>query len=69
MADYDKRLESFEDNYPGACDGRYVWMIDCKKLDDSDQDKNPGDTRLSPFSAQPSVRRLVPIPSSRVKTS
>ena len=39
-ADYDKFLENFEDNHPGACDGRSVWMVDCEKLDDSDQDKN-----------------------------
>ena len=40
VADYDKFLESFEDKYPGACDGRSVWMIDYEKLDGSDQDKN-----------------------------
>ena len=40
MADYDKFLEHIEDNYPGACDGRSVWMIDYETLDDSDQDRN-----------------------------
>ena len=40
MADYDKFLESFKDNCPGASDGRSVWIIDCEKLDFSDQDKN-----------------------------
>ena len=40
MADYDKFLESFEDDYPGACDDRSVWMIDYEKFDDSDRDKN-----------------------------
>ena len=44
MVDNDKFLESFEDNCPRACDGRSVWMIDCEKLDGSDQDKNLGDT-------------------------
>ena len=33
-------FERFEDNYPGARDARSVWMIDCEKLDGSDQDKN-----------------------------
>ena len=37
-ADYDKFLESFEDNHPGACDGRSMWMVDNEKLDDSDKD-------------------------------
>ena len=41
-ADYDKFLESFEDNSAGVCDGRSVWMIDCRKLDNSDHDENPG---------------------------
>ena len=40
VADYDKFLDSFEDSYPGACDGRSVWLIDCEKIDGSDQDKN-----------------------------
>ena len=40
-ADFDKFLGSFEDNYTGVCDGRSVWMTDCKKLDDLDCDKNP----------------------------
>ena len=39
-ADYEKFVESFEDNYLGVCDGRSVWMIDCRKLDGSDQDEN-----------------------------
>ena len=34
IADYDKFLEHFEDNYRGACDGRPAWMIDYEKLDD-----------------------------------
>ena len=40
-ADYDKFLESSEDNFPGVSDGRSVWMIDCRKLDHPDCDKNP----------------------------
>ena len=39
-AEYDKFVESFEDNYPGVCDVRSVWMIDCRKLDGTDRDKN-----------------------------
>ena len=31
-----------EDNYPGVCDGRSVWMIDCRKLDDPEHDVKPG---------------------------
>ena len=41
-ADYDKFLESFKNNYPGVCDGRSVWMIDCRQLDDPDCDEKPG---------------------------
>ena len=37
---YDKFLDSFEDDYPGVSDGRSVWMIDYEKPDRSDQDKN-----------------------------
>ena len=40
-ADCDKFVESSEENYPGVCDGRSVWMTDCRKLDGTDQDKNP----------------------------
>ena len=32
--------ESFEGNFPGVCDGRSVWMVHCRKLDGSDQNKN-----------------------------
>ena len=28
LADCDKFVESFEDNYPGVCDGRSVWLVD-----------------------------------------
>ena len=31
-ADYGKFLNSFEDHYPGVCDGRSVWMIECRKV-------------------------------------
>ena len=48
-ADYDKFDESSEENYPGVCDGRSIWMIDCRKLDGSDQDKNMA-TQVSPNS-------------------
>ena len=40
MADYDKFLASFEDNHPGACDGRSVWVVYFEKLDEFDHDKN-----------------------------
>ena len=33
-ADYDKFVHSFDDNYPGVCNGRSIWMIDCRKFDD-----------------------------------
>ena len=39
-ADYDKFVESFENNYPEVCYARSVWMIDCTKLDGTDRDKN-----------------------------
>ena len=29
-----------EDNYFGMCDGRSIWMIDCRKFDDPDNDKS-----------------------------
>ena len=41
-AHYDKFLESFEDNCPGVCDSRSVWMIVCRRLDDPDCDEKPG---------------------------
>ena len=52
---------SFKDNYPGVCDGRSVWTMDYRKLDDPDSDRslrkhigrNPTITRA----AQSSVRR------------
>ena len=28
--------------YPGVCDGRSVWMADCRELDDPDCDEKPG---------------------------
>ena len=34
--DYDKFVRSFKDNYPGMCDGRSIWTIDCRKFDDPD---------------------------------
>ena len=39
-ADYDKFVECFENNYTGVCGGRSVWLVDCGKLDGTDQDKN-----------------------------
>ena len=33
-ANYDKFVESFDDNYPGVCNGRSIWMTDCRKYDD-----------------------------------
>ena len=38
--DNDKFVRSFEDNYPGTCDGRSIWMIDCRKFGDPDNDKS-----------------------------
>ena len=38
-ADYDKFVDSFEDNYPEVCNGCSIWMIDCRKFDDPDCDK------------------------------
>ena len=35
-ADYDKCVDSFEDNDPETCNGRSIWMIDCRKFDDPD---------------------------------
>ena len=46
-ADYDKFLENFEDNYPGACDGRSVWMIDYEKLERFTPRQEPEDTHWS----------------------
>ena len=37
---HDKFIDSFEDNYPGVCNGRSIWMIDCRKFDDSGCDKS-----------------------------
>ena len=37
---YDKFVGSFEDNYPGMCDGRSIWMIDCRKFDDPGHNKS-----------------------------
>ena len=39
-ADYDKFVDSFEDNYPGVCNGRLLWMIDCRMFDDPECDKS-----------------------------
>ena len=39
-ADYDKFVDSFDDNYPGVCDGRSIWLMDCRKFDDPDCDKS-----------------------------
>ena len=39
-ADYDKFVDSFEDNYVGVCNGRPIWMIDRRKFDDRDSDKS-----------------------------
>ena len=30
-ADYDKFVDSFEDNCPGVRNGRSIWMIECRK--------------------------------------
>ena len=38
--DYDKFVRSFKDNYPGMCDGRSTWTIDCRKFDDPDNDRS-----------------------------
>ena len=46
-ADYDKFVESFEDNYPEVCDARSVWMVDCRKLDGTARAHEAGDTRWS----------------------
>ena len=37
--DYDKLVRSFKDNFPGMCEGRSIWTIDCRKFDD------PGNNR------------------------
>ena len=37
-ANYDKFVDSFEDNYPGVGNGRSIWMIDCRKSEDPDCD-------------------------------
>ena len=37
--DYDKFVRSFKDNYPGMCNGRSIWTIDCRKFDDPDNDR------------------------------
>ena len=39
-ADYDKFVGSFEDNDTEMCNGRSIWMIDCRKLDDPNSDKS-----------------------------
>ena len=38
--DHNKFVRSFEDNYPGMCDGRSTWTIDCRKFDDPDNDRS-----------------------------
>ena len=38
--DYDKFVCSFKDNNPGICKDRSMWMIDCRKFDDPDNDKS-----------------------------
>ena len=37
---YDTFVRSFMDNYPGMCDGRSMWTIDCRKFDDPDNDRS-----------------------------
>ena len=37
---YDKFVRSFKDNYPGMCDGRSIWTIDCRKFDDPDNNRS-----------------------------
>ena len=39
-ANYDKFVDSFDDNCPGVCNGRSIWMTDCRKFDDTDCDKS-----------------------------
>ena len=41
---YDKFLESFEDDYPEVCNGRSEWMIDYEKLDGFTPRQELGDT-------------------------
>ena len=38
--DYDKFVRSFKDNNPGICKDRSMWMIDCRKFDDPDNDRS-----------------------------
>ena len=38
--DCNKFVRSFEDKYPGKCDGRSISMIDCRKFDDLGNDKS-----------------------------
>ena len=40
MRTYDKFVCSFKDNYPGMCNGRSIWTIDCRKFDDPDNDRS-----------------------------
>ena len=39
-ADFDKLVDGFEDNYPGLCNGRAIWIIDCRKFNDPERDKS-----------------------------
>ena len=39
-ADYDKFVDSFEDNYPEMRNGSSIWMIACRKFDDPDSNLN-----------------------------
>ena len=38
--DYDKFVRCFKDNYPGMCNGRSTWTIDCRKFDHPDNDRS-----------------------------
>ena len=38
--DYDKFVLSFKYNYPGMCKDRSIWMVECRKFDDPNNDRS-----------------------------
>ena len=38
--DHDKFVRTFKNIYTGMCNGRSIWTIDCRKFDDSDNDRS-----------------------------
>ena len=63
--DHDKFVHCFKGNYPGLCDGRSMWTIDCKKFDDPHNNRS----MRKHIGRNPKITKSICIGSSRAKTS